>query len=102
MNLIIDGNLTYPPSEVSCVRDIALYSAVWGQFDVLIEIDRQFRDHVWQHMKRSGAYDYVEAIVSIGREPGLRIGDSPSSNIRVDAIRCENLNDIITRLARFG
>ena len=102
MNLIIDGNLTYPPSEISCVRDVTLYSTVWGQFTVLVEIEKQFRDQVWHHLKSYGAYDYVEAIVSVDREPGFRISDRDRSNLVVDKITCDNLNFIINRLKTFG
>lgn len=102
MNLIIDGNLTYPPSEISCVRDITLYGTVWGEYTVLVEIEKQYRDHVWKHLKSYGAYDYIEAIVSVDREPGLKISDKPRSNIKVTKIVCENLNQIITSLRRFG
>lgn len=102
MNLIIDGNLTYPPSEISCVRDVTLYSTIWGEFTVLVEIEKQFRDHVWRHLKTFGAYDYVEAIVSVDREPGFRISDRDRSNIMVDKITCENLSYIIQRLQAFG
>jgi hypothetical protein len=102
MNLIIDGNLTYPPSEISCVRDVTLYSTVWTEFDVLIEIERQHRDHVWKHLRMLGAYDYIEDIVSIDREPGLKISDRPRSNIVVTKITCENLNFILSRIRRFG
>lgn len=102
MNLIIDGHLTYPPSEISCVRDVTLYSTIWGEFTVLIEIEREFRDHVWKHLKSYGAYDYVQAIVSVDREPGFKIADRPSANVSVPKITCDNLNQIITRLSRFG
>lgn len=102
MNLVIDGNLTYPPSEISCVRDVTLYTAVWTEFEVLVEIDKQYRDHLWNHLKSRGVWDYVEDIISLGREPGLRLSDQPKSNIQVNAIRCENLNYILNRLRGFG
>ena len=102
MNLIIDGNLTYPPSEISCVRDVTLYSTVWGQFNVLVEIEKQYRDNVWKHLKTYGAYDYVKDIISIDREPGFRISDRKRSNIMVNKITCDNLNYIINRLRVFG
>ena len=102
MNLVIDGNLTYPPSEVSCVRDITLYSTIWGEFTVLIEIEREYRDDVWKHLKSYGAYDYIEAIISPGRESGFRISDQPRSNLLVDKITCETLPTIISAIRRFG
>ena len=102
MNLIIDGNLAFPPSEISCVRDVTLYSTVWADLSVLIEIEREYRDQVWKHLREYGAYDYVQAIVAIDREPGLKISDRPYSNICVTKITCENLNYIINRIKRFG
>jgi hypothetical protein len=102
MNLLIDGNLTYPPSEISCVRDITLYSTVWSEFTVLVEIDKMYRDQLWAHLKTYGAYDYIEAIVSPDREHGLRISDRRGSNIKVDSITCDNLNFIINSLRGFG
>ena len=102
MNLVIDGNLTYPPSEISCVRDVTLYSMIWTEFTVLIEIFPEYKDHVWRHLKSRGAMDYVEDIISPAEERGLKISDQPRSNIRVNSIRCDNLSFIIDRLRRFG
>jgi len=102
MNLVIDGNLTYPPSEISCVRDVTLYSTIWGEFTVLVEIEKQYRDQLWSHLRSFGAYDYVDDIVSIDREPGFKIGDRPNSNLLVDRIGADNLNYIITTIQRFG
>ena len=102
MNLVIDGNLTYPPSEISCVRDVTLYSVIWSEFTVLIEMCPAYKDHVWRHLKERGAMDYVDDIVAPGKEIGLKISDQPESNIRVNYISCDNLNYIIDRLRRFG
>lgn len=102
MNLLVDGNLTYPPSEISCVRDLTLFSVTWTEFTVLIEIKSEYKDHVWKHLKSHGAWDYFEDIVSPCREHGLKLSDQPASNIRVDYIRCENLNFILSRLKGFG
>ena len=102
MNLLIDGNLTYAPSEITCVRDVTLYSAVWTEYEVLIEIATEFKDHVWNHLLRHGAMDFVQDIVEIDTEHGLIISDRQSSNIQVDRITCDNLNHIITRLSQFG
>ena len=102
MNLVIDGNLAYPPSEVTCVRDVTLYSTIWGEFCVLIEIEKQYRDGLWKYLKSYGAYDYVEAIVAPGRESGFLISDEPKSNYKVNKITCETLPGIIQTLQRFG
>lgn len=102
MNLLIDGNLTYPPSEPTCVRDVTLYTAVWTEFHVLVEIDTCYRDDVWNHLKRYGAMDFVEQIVDVDEVHGLKMSDQSRSNIQVNCITCDNLNHIITCLRTFG
>lgn len=102
MNLLIDGNLTYPPSEITCVRDVTLYTTVWTEYSVLIEITTEYKDHVWKHLKRFGAMDFVEDIVCVDEESGLIMSDRDRSNIQVNSITCENLDHIITCLRGFG
>lgn len=102
MNLVIDGHLTYPPSEVACVRDITLFTAIWTEFTVLVEMSPKYKDHLWRHLKGRGAMDYIEDIVEPLSVHGLRISDEPGSNIKINHITCENLNFIISRLRSFG
>ena len=102
MNLVIDGNLTYPPSEISCVRDITLFSVTFTPFTVLVEIESEFKDDLWNHLKSFGAWDYFEDIISPAKEPGLILSDKPRSNIRVNYITCDNLPYILNRLKGFG
>lgn len=102
MNILLDGNLIFPPSEIMCVRDVTLYSTIWGRFTVLVEIEKTYTDQVWKRMKSRGAFDYVEDIVDVNEEHGLIISDRKRSNIRVSKICCENLSSIIDRLRYFG
>lgn len=102
MNLVIDGHLTYPPSEISCVRDITLYSAIWTDYTVLVEMSQEYKDHLWYHLKARGAMDYIEDIVDPLSVMGLRISDDPGSNIKITHITCENINFILNRLQTFG
>lgn len=100
MNLIIDGNITYPPSEISCVRDITLYCNVWKDLSVLVQIEREYKDQVWKHLKIHGAFDFVEDIISrSSKESGVVISDQPRANIYVEYIRCENLNRILNQIS---
>lgn len=102
MNLVIDGNITYPPSEISCVRDVTLYSVVWSDYDVLVTIMPEYKDHLWYYLRSTGTMDYVEDIIAPDQEPGVKISDDPDSNICVKFIGCENLSYIISRLKRFN
>ena len=102
MNILLDGNLTFPPSEIMCVRDVTLYGTIWGKFTVLVEIEKTYTDQVWRWLKSRGAFDYVEDIVDVNEEHGLLISDRRRSNIRVNKICCENLVNILNGFGYFG
>ena len=97
MNLVIDGNLVYPPSELSCIRDITLYSSIYSDLTIVVQIWPEFKDDVWFRLKAAGAMDYVYEITDPEID-GIVISDAKGSNIRVDEITCENLSGILNRL----
>lgn len=97
MNLVIDGNLSYPPSELSCLRDITLYSDVYSDLTVIVQIWPELKDEVWYKLKSAGAMDFVYEIVD-PEVDGIVISDAPGSDIQVDCITCDNLGFIINRL----
>ena len=49
MNLLISGELTAPPSEVSAFRSLTLYATVFKHLDCLVEVPKQEIDfyHKW-------------------------------------------------------
>ena len=55
-NLIVDADLTEPPSETAVFRDVTLYAKVFLNHDVLIECDRDVVDLYWYWLKRRGAF----------------------------------------------
>ena len=97
MNLVIDGNLGYPPSELSCIRDITLYSSIYSDLTIVVQIWPELKDDVWFRLKAAGAMDYVYEITDPEID-GIVISDAKGSNIRVDEITCENLSSILNRL----
>lgn len=97
MNLVIDGNLVYPPSELSCIRDITLYSAMYSDMTVIVQIWPELKDDVWRRLKAAGAMDFVYEITDPQVE-GIVISDARRSNIMVNQITCDNLHSILNRL----
>lgn len=97
MNLVIDGNLTYEPSELSCIRDITLYANIYSELTTVVQIWPELKDDVWMRLKMAGAMDYIYEITDPCVD-GIVISDLPDSTICVDQITCDNLNCILSRL----
>ena len=74
MNLLISGELTAPPSEVSAFRTVTLYATVFKQLDCLIEVERSEIDFYYKWLKNRYALDFIKQFVSIGEERGSRLG----------------------------
>lgn len=92
--LIIDAELTAPPSEVTLFRDITLFSHVFLQKTTVIECKRDERDFYYKWLKNKCAWDYVEDFVTPMTEKGLTIRPE-RANIIVKKIEYDNLNHII-------
>lgn len=100
MNLIIDAELTEPPSEVSVFRDVTLYSSVFLNMEVLLFCESDMKDLYWYWLKQRGAFDFVEDIVCKRVEPGY-IMATKDANLQIKFLRVETLNFVIQRLQRF-
>ena len=93
--LIVDGHLTFPPTEVSCFRDVTLYAQVFRSLDVLIQIEPQHVDTCYHYLKSCGALDYVRDFVSPGETHGLRLSNNAPCDILARKIWAGNLNRIL-------
>ena len=101
MNLIIDCTLSEPPSEISCFRDVTLFSKVYCFDDVLLSCPTGTRSIYWNWLKSNGAHDYITYLINYKEvEPGILMHPD-KGNIRVQKITSFNLNDIISVLKTF-
>jgi len=98
--LIIDAELTAPPSEVSLFRDITLYSTCFLEKDVVIECPKKERDFYYKWLKDRCAWDYVLDMVRPRTELGLSLRSS-KANIIVSRISYSNYQEIISKLNTF-
>jgi hypothetical protein len=98
MLLLIDAELSAPPSEVTLFRDITLFSACFLTKDIVLECRHSEQDYYYKWLKMRGSWDYVEDIVKPRTENGLSIR-AKKGNITVPRINYNNFSFIIDRLA---
>ena len=99
MPLIIDATLTEPPSEITCFRDVTLYTSCFIKKRIVVECEDAMKDIYWRWLKRYGAFDYVEDIVPLFSESDISIRPR-KGNITVPLIDAANLSFILQRLER--
>jgi hypothetical protein len=97
-NLIVDADLTEPPSETSVFRDVTLYAKTFLDHDVLVECEREVVDLYWYWLKRRGAFDFVDDFVEVGGEIGIRL-NTRGGSIVVKRLTAETLGFVINRLS---
>lgn len=98
MNLIIEAPLSEPPSEISCFRDLTLYSKTYIFDDVLLLCEKGTRSSYWAWLKKHGAHDFVSyLIIDRDEEPGFLI-HTKKGNLTIDRINALSLNQIIKQL----
>lgn len=100
MNLIITSELSEPPSNVTCFRDVTLYAKTFVFEDVLLQCKPGTRSFYWKWLKRYGAHDFVSCLITTyEKEAGFKISSS-RADLVVDKINYNNLTDIISTLVK--
>lgn len=103
-SLLINGDITNPPSSISCVRDIALIAHEFLNFNVIIECKVE-KDFYYKFLKTFGVTDFVDDFLPFGRETGLRIDNeynlSPTVYV-TDVINVYNLQLILKSIGFTG
>lgn len=97
-NLIVDADLTEPPSETSVFRDVTLYAKTFLDHDVLVECDPDVVDLYWYWLKRRGAFDFVDDFIDVGVEFGIRL-NTRGGSIVVKRLTADTLGFVINRLS---
>lgn len=65
--------------------------------NVLLECDKEHKDLYYRWLKKYGAYDFIDYIVSTKKERGYRIGKT-NPNFKLEKITAHNLYYIINNL----
>jgi len=95
VNLIIDADLTNPPSQRISVRELTFFAHEFRGYNVLLETNSN-KDFYYSYLKGI-ALDFIDDIVKVGEETGLRIGNSPiyAPTIIVEFINSKNINYLL-------
>ena len=102
MNLIISSDLSAPPSEISCFRDVTLYAKCLEFEDILLKCPPGTRTLYWDWLKFHGAHDYVSYLIKDSEsESGVLISPK-NGNLNIDRINSFNISFIISFLRSFS
>ena len=100
MLVILDAELSDPPSSLACFRDVTLYANVFSKADVLVECGPKVIDFYWRWLKGGGAMDFVEQIIRFGEEDGLTIRRQSGGTLNLERLDEVSLNKAISMLSR--
>jgi hypothetical protein len=73
VNLLLNCQLTAPPSEVGAFRQFTLYATLFKKYDCLIVAEPEEIDYYYVWLKNKGAYDYIKQFVYPNTEKGLTL-----------------------------
>lgn len=89
MNLIIAAHLTEPPSSLMSFRSLTMYAKNFN-LSVLLETEREMIDKYFKYLDNKKQLDFVDDILTVGEESGLRID---TSNNFKNTIITKRIND---------
>lgn len=102
MNLIIDCSLSEPPSEISCFRDVTLFSSTYCFDDILLSCPKGTRSAYWNWLKSHGAHDYITYLILYNEVESGVLMHPKDGDIIVNKITSFNLNNIISVLNKLS
>lgn len=96
MNLLISGELSAPPSEVSAFRTLTLYATIFKHMDCLVEVQKEEIDYYYNWLRNKYAMDFVRQFVILGEETGYRLQYSSIKKITYNNL--DNLISVINNI----
>ena len=100
-NLIIYGDLVFPPSDWMAVRNLAMTVIKTLKLSVILESDSEIKDSLFSYSLNHGLMDFIEEIVEEReKETGLRLGPENriSKTLITENIRFENQISLLGRI----
>lgn len=95
MNLIINADLSNPPSTRVSLRELTFYAHIVLKYDIILETNND-KDFYYRYLKGI-ALDFIEDITRVGEEEGLRIEHEPTfaPSIIVDRISVDTMGYLL-------
>lgn len=102
--LIINAELTNPPSTISSFRDLTLFCKLKHGYrlDIILECEQDEKDIYFSWLRPKGALDFVKYIITPQeQEPGFRVDTKVriSPTIVVNRIIPENMQILLSRIS---
>ena len=101
MLLILDAELSDPPSSRTCFRDATLYASIFTRADVLVECSPGTIDIYWKWLKNGGAMDFVDQLIRFGEERGFSVRRQCGGNMNLERLDEFTLPRVISVLQRY-
>ena len=98
MLLILDAELSDPPSSRTCFRDVTLYASIFTNADILVECEDETLDVYWKWLKGGGAMDFVDQLIRLGEVRGFSIRRNKRANVRLDRLDEVSLSTVVSVL----
>jgi hypothetical protein len=103
VNLIIAAGLSEIPSESWAFRELTSDSKYKLNLSVLLEVNQQFKDSYYYHLKHLGLMDFVDDMINEFEEEcgiyvGLKVNRSPG--IKIDRICSTNQFSLFEKISR--
>jgi hypothetical protein len=93
--LILDAELSDPPSSLACFRDVTLYASIFTPADILVECSPNMIDIYWKWLKEGGAMDYVDQLIRFEEVKGFTVRRQSGGNINLERLDEVSLNTVI-------
>lgn len=99
MVLIINGDLVNPPTSPSAFRTVTFAAKLYCSYDVLLEVTEE-KDMYYHFLKRYGCMDFIDSIILVGEEHGVRIDTKMriAPTLVVDRIDVHNMGIVLNYL----
>ena len=101
MVLIINAEISNPPTETLPFRDLTMQSKYNLKMDVLIEASQDLKDYYFYFLRPRGMIDFVEGFITpLEREDGIRIDTAHNypRTVVAEKITLFNYGDIFSRV----
>ncbi len=86
MNLLLNCELTAPPSEVGAFRTLTLYATIFKKYDCLIVAEKEEVDYYYRWIKNKGAADFIKQFVLPNTESGIIVTNKKITFDNLDKI----------------
>lgn len=102
MLVVLDSELSDPPSSRTCFRDVTLYVSTFLNTEVVVECAPNRIDFYWYWLREGGAMDFVSQLVRFGEVTGTSIRKDFGGSLNLERLNERNLSTVVTFINRLS